>query len=210
MTTIKRTVHEQLVEIQKNLKVTKSHRNTFGGYNYRNSEDILEAVKPLLGDCTLVIDDEIVVIGDRYYVKATATLRSGEQWITSHGYAREADEKKGMDVSQVTGATSSYARKYALNGLFAIDDARDADSQDNREKPQQKEHVDYGKKVEDTTPKPVQETLVSDSSYSKDSKAMLGMKVKELMDKGKIEKNYAQISKMTREELVEVLENTNG
>lgn len=121
----------ELVFIQSNLKAPKSQRNNFGGYNYRSCEDIMEAVKPLLEEtnCTLVISDEILQVSDRIYVKATATLKtpSGEIYQNS-AYAREAQSKKGMDESQVTGAASSYARKYALNGLFCIDDNKDADS----------------------------------------------------------------------------------
>lgn len=123
-----------LIEIQQKLQVPKSHRNTFGNYNYRNCEDILEAVKPLLGDSTLTISDEVVQTGDRYYVKATVRFTDEEGTVEVTGYARESDDKKGMDASQITGASSSYARKYALNGLFLIDDGKDADSDDNTQK----------------------------------------------------------------------------
>lgn len=121
-----------LNKIQKELKAPKGQRNSFGNYNYRSCEDIVEAVKPLLGKATLTIADEIIHIGDRYYVKATATLSEGEKSISVSAFARESEDKKGMDSAQITGATSSYARKYALNGLFAIDDTKDADSMDNR------------------------------------------------------------------------------
>lgn len=121
----------ELVYIQSNLKAPKNQRNSFGGYNYRSCEDIMEAVKPLLKDvnCTLTVSDDIVQVGDRIYVKATATLKtpSGEKY-ENVAFAREPQSKKGMDDSQVTGAASSYARKYALNGLFCIDDTKDADS----------------------------------------------------------------------------------
>lgn len=119
---------KKLAEIQRTLKAPKNQRNNFGKYDYRSAEDILEAVKPLLGDATLVIGDEIVEVGGRIYVKATATLHDGEQSQFATGYAREAATKKGMDESQITGAASSYARKYALNGLFCIDDTKDADA----------------------------------------------------------------------------------
>lgn len=117
---------EKLRKIQVELKAPKSNRNDFGKYNYRSCEDILEAVKPLLDkyDCTLSIKDDIVLIGDRYYIKAEATLSSGDESMTGTAFAREDESKKGMDASQVTGATSSYARKYALNGLFLIDDSK--------------------------------------------------------------------------------------
>ena len=122
---------KKLNEIQQKLKAPKNQYNSFGKYKYRNQEDILEAVKPLLGESTIIIEDEIVNIGERYYVKATATLREGDESVTATAYAREAEIKKGMDESQITGATSSYARKYALNGLFLIDDTKDADNSDN-------------------------------------------------------------------------------
>ena len=125
-------IYKKLMNIQTKLKAPKSQRNNFGNYNYRSCEDILEAVKPLLDEfkVALTIKDEIVLIGERYYIKATATLidiDTGDITETS-AYARESAEKRGMDSSQVTGATSSYARKYALNGLFAIDDNKDADA----------------------------------------------------------------------------------
>jgi len=121
---------ELLNKIQKALKAPKGQRNTFGNYNYRSCEDILEAVKPLLGEATLIITDEIVLIGDRYYVKASALLHqaNGTMIASATAYAREALTKKGMDEAQITGAASSYARKYALNGLLAIDDTKDADT----------------------------------------------------------------------------------
>jgi hypothetical protein len=136
---------KELIEIQAKLNAPKNQRNKFGGYNYRSCEDILAAVKPLLTEnhCTLMISDEIFTTADRVYIKATATLKneSGEIESTT-AYAREGAEKKGMDESQITGAASSYARKYALNGLFAIDDTKDADAtnthgKDKQEQPKQ-------------------------------------------------------------------------
>lgn len=122
---------KELITIQSTLKAPKSQFNTFGNYKYRKVEDILEAVKPIMSNlgCTLVMTDDIEMVGNRIYVKATATLKNskGEIEITT-GYAREEETKKGMDGSQITGATSSYARKYALNGLFAIDDNADSDT----------------------------------------------------------------------------------
>lgn len=127
---------KELIEIQSRLVATKDKKNTFGNYTYRSAESILESVKPLLRQygCTLTITDDIVLIGDRYYVKATATIKnsSGETESTS-AFARESFEKKGMDSAQVSGASSSYARKYALGGLLCIDDNKDPDSMDNRE-----------------------------------------------------------------------------
>ena len=132
---------EKLARIIKSLKAPKSQYNNFGKYHYRNCEDILEAVKPLLDGAILTITDDIVQIGDRFYVRATATFRDGDFVQSVCGWAREELDKKGMDASQITGSTSSYARKYALNGLFCIDDTKDADSQNNTGKPA-KEKVD--------------------------------------------------------------------
>ena len=121
----------EMVFIQSKLNAPKKQRNTYGNYNYRSCEDILEAVKPLLAEteCVLTIHDEIVQVADRIYVKATATLTTstGKEYTTT-AFAREAETKKGMDESQITGSASSYARKYALNGLFCIDDNKDADA----------------------------------------------------------------------------------
>lgn len=134
---------EKLNYIQSNLKAPKNQRNNFGGYNYRSCEDILEAVKPLLAETGLVltISDKMVQLGDRFYIEATATITDGENSLSNTAYARETLEKKGMDASQITGATSSYARKYALNGLLCIDDTKDADATN-----------DHGKGVDGKTP----------------------------------------------------------
>ena len=127
-----------LQTIQHELKAPKGQENKFGGYKYRSCEDIMEAVKPLLdkNEATLTVADDIILIGDRYYIKATATLwdsKGGEMLAQTTAFAREPVSKKGMDESQITGAASSYARKYALNGLFCIDDTKDADTMDNRD-----------------------------------------------------------------------------
>lgn len=123
---------EKLIKIQQALKAPKNQYNDFGKYAYRSCEDILEAVKPLVAEegLALTLSDELVQMGDRYYVKATVTLTDGTASIQAHAFAREAMTKKGMDESQVTGTASSYARKYALNGLFCIDDAKDADTEE--------------------------------------------------------------------------------
>ncbi len=122
----------KLALIQRELKAPKGQYNSFGKYRYRSCEDILEALKPICAahGCAVVLSDALLVLGDRYYIEATATLLDGEsgERITNTSYAREDADKKGMDGSQITGAASSYARKYALNGLFAIDDAKDADT----------------------------------------------------------------------------------
>ena len=124
-------VYEKLIAIQSELKAPKSQYNNFGKYAYRNCEDILESLKPLLKEhkSTIYISDEIVTVLERFYIKATVTFIDAEtgEKIINTAYAREEEDKKGMDGSQVTGASSSYARKYALNGMFAIDDTKDSD-----------------------------------------------------------------------------------
>jgi hypothetical protein len=126
------TIYTKLAAIQAALKAPKGQYNEFGGYKYRKAEDILEAVKPHLKEngCTLICTDDLILVGDRYYIKASATITSTEDGssITTTAFAREEEEKKGMDGSQVTGASSSYARKYALNGLLCIDDTADSDT----------------------------------------------------------------------------------
>ena len=127
-----------IVKIQEELKAPKNQRNNFGNYNYRSAEDIIEAVKPIAHKYGyyLIISDEIVEVGGRIYVKATARLQPNEAGniYSATGWAREEETKKGMDASQITGAASSYARKYALNGLLAIDDTKDADATNTHDK----------------------------------------------------------------------------
>lgn len=147
------SIYEKLLKIQTELKAPKNQVNKFGGYNYRSCEDILEAVKPLLDKyrCTLKIADELVNIGERYYIKATAKLIDvdKETFIENTAFAREEESKKGMDGSQITGATSSYCRKYCLNGLFLIDDTKDADTDEYTEQQdkKQKKEIDYRKQL---------------------------------------------------------------
>ncbi len=127
-----KNIYQKLSNIQAELKVPKGQRNSFGNYKYRSCEDILEEVKPICKkhETVVMLSDELVNIGDRYYIKATAGLfdLNGESKIYNTAYAREEEIKKGMDGSQITGTASSYARKYALNGLFNIDDTKDADT----------------------------------------------------------------------------------
>lgn len=120
-------IYSELSRIQQELKAPKNLYNSFGKYSYRNAEGILEAVKPLLGNLALVINDEPILIGERFYIKATVTITDGEESVSAVAYAREDETKKGMDGCQITGACSSYARKYALNALLMIDDAKDSD-----------------------------------------------------------------------------------
>lgn len=137
---------KELIAIQSELKAPKSQFNKFGGYKYRKAEDILEAVKPLLAKqkCTLTITDDVVLIGNRIYVKATATIKNEKgECETTTGWAREEETKKGMDGSQITGASSSYARKYALNGLFAIDDNADSDATNDVQHQTAQQHTQH-------------------------------------------------------------------
>jgi len=124
------SIYEKLRKVQNEVKVPKNQYNDYGGYKYRSCEDIVEAVKPLLlkHELTMIITDEIIMKGDRFYIKADAKITDGEDSIITTGWAREPLNQKGKDESQITGSASTYARKYALNGMFAIDDTKDADS----------------------------------------------------------------------------------
>lgn len=128
------TIHKALSEIQAKLKAPKGQFNSFGKYKYRSCEDIVEAVKPLLFESGLAMtmSDDITTAGERVYVKATVSITDGKDIVTATAFAREPLDKKGMDASQITGTASSYARKYALSGLFAIDDTKDADTDEHQ------------------------------------------------------------------------------
>ena len=147
-------IAEKLMVIQQELIAPKNQYNSFGKYNYRSCEDILEGLKPCLAKvkAAVTVSDEVVMMGERFYIKATARLLDTEssEYLCNTAYAREEDAKKGMDSSQVTGSSSSYARKYALNGLFCIDDVKDADTRDNRQKEakEQKKAEEQQKKIE--------------------------------------------------------------
>lgn len=153
-------IYEKLSEIQNELKAPKGQYNKFGNYKYRSCEDILEAVKPICkkNKTTLIISDELQNIGDRYYIKATATLydTEKEEKISNTAYAREEESKKGMDGSQITGTASSYARKYALNGLFNIDDTKDADTNEYKE-----QQEDTPKKINATMESSLREMITN-------------------------------------------------
>lgn len=164
---------EKLVKVQKKLKAPKGQVNTFGKYKYRSCEDIVEAVKPLLHaeGLLLNISDELVCVGDRFYVKATARVYHEDgSYQESTAFAREEESKKGMDSSQLTGSTSSYARKYALNGLFAIDDTEDADATNT-----------HGKE-EQSKPKPVTQETKDPGELGNINKKINGHHAKALMD----------------------------
>lgn len=143
---------KELINIQHKLKAPKGRKNSFGNYNYRSCEDILEAVKPLLAEeeCTLTLSDDMVAIGERIYVKAVATIRKGDESVTVTAYAREAETKKGMDDSQITGTASSYARKYSLNGLFLIDDTKDADTDEYANQTKAGENIEEDRPINKT------------------------------------------------------------
>jgi len=140
------TIYDKLNFIQQKLEAKKNQYNKFGNFYYRSCEDILESAKPLLGDLVLLLEDKVVKLGDRYYIKAIAKITDGQTTIENTAYAREVLSKTKMDESQITGAASSYARKYALNGLFCIDDEKDADTKDNSKK----EEVEENKTEEKT------------------------------------------------------------
>lgn len=169
---------EKLIKIQSELKAPKSQYNNFGKYAYRNAEDILEAAKPLLAkhNCLLILSDEIIHIDGRHYVKATATFIEPDGWqLSVSAQAREEAEKKGMDGSQVTGASSSYARKYALNGLFLIDDTKDSDStntHDKEPKPEAKAVTPAPPKTPEQKPTPPQPQTFDKAKYEAEIKAI--------------------------------------
>ena len=143
----KESIHQTLVRIQRDLKAPKGQYNKFSNFYYRSCEDILEAVKPILNGCTITINDQVVMFDDRFYIEAVVRISNGTEWIENTAFAREASDKKGMDEAQITGAASSYARKYALNGLFAIDDNKDTDAKDNNKTESKKLSAD--EQVED-------------------------------------------------------------
>ena len=196
-------VREKLLAVQAELKAPKGQTNTFGKYKYRSCEDILESVKPLLKkyNATLVISDSLELIGERYYIKATATFQDVETdgIIENTAYARESAEKKGMDDSQVTGATSSYARKYALNGLFLIDDTKDADTDEFRNQQKSKEERAFDKKVEKDNKATIS---AKDQATLKAVCEKKGYKVEEIFTK--------PISQLTGEEYVTALQKLNS
>ena len=173
-----KSIYKSLHNIQRELKAPKNQMNRFGGYRYRSCEDIQEAVKPLLAkyNCILTITDRVEQIGDRYYVTACTTLIDIEtgDMIGTTASAREEETKKGMDKAQITGSASSYARKYALNGLFLIDDTKDADTMDNRDsgkEPEKPEQVKPERTPRSERPKEVREWLEKMDKVGEDENA---------------------------------------
>lgn len=182
------TLIGKLSEIQKTLKAPKNQYNKFGKYNYRSCEDIVEGVKPHLKGLILTLSDEMVLIGNRYYIKATASITDNEKTITANGFAREAESQKGMSDAQVTGSTSSYARKYALNGLFCIDDTKDSDTDENKnqsdntpvQKATEKQIDIILKLINETGVEPSDKTIewASKLSYDEANKTIKGLEEK--------------------------------
>ena len=199
------SIYKKLIEVQNKLKVPKSQYNNFGKYNYRNAEDILEAVKPILENAgaTIFIKDSIELIGDRFYVKATVSfvdIESGSVIETS-ALARESEEKKGMDSAQVTGATSSYARKYALNGLLLIDDTKDNDHDsmhqtDNKEPKKEENKPNYDNKEKEEVIQKIVAKIGNDSERKK--------KIIDMM-KQKYDKTYSDFKYYKLDQLQAVL-----
>lgn len=194
---------KRLIAIQQKLKAPKGQYNSFGKYNYRNCEDILEAVKPLLSESglALILNDDVISIDGRFYIKAVANLydENGKIIATTSAIAREEEAKKGMDGSQVTGASSSYARKYALNGLFAIDDTKDSDSTNNGKEPANKKPSAKTGPVEEESAEPV---ITNDLDIYEGLKTMADTKrafayfqeqLPNVSDKTKFRKEYQQI-----------------
>jgi hypothetical protein len=174
-----------LVKIQAELKAPKNQTNNFGKYKYRSAEDIIEAVKPILNKygTALVVSDEVVQVGDRIYIKATATLLDNTDNVVSvNGWAREEEVKKGMDAAQITGSASSYARKYALNGLFAIDDTKDSDATNEH-----KDEVGEVKRMELIT-------LLENTSWDETMKQKVAIKISALTTLEQYEKALRSIN----------------
>lgn len=181
-----KTLNDKLVDIQGRLKAPKNQRNNFGNYNYRSCEDILEAVKPLLSTHNLVLNltDETMQIGEIYFVQATAVISDGEKSIAVKAQAGITPNKKGMDIAQSFGASSSYARKYALNGLFLIDDTKDADATNT--------HGDSAPGTEEVDNKP---WLQKDSPQFANAKKALadGFSINDIRKKYKVSKEVANL-----------------
>lgn len=174
----------KLTKIQSELKAPKNQINSFGKYKYRSAEDIVEAAKPILSkyEAALLISDEVVQVADRVYVKATATLILDENNIVSvHGWAREEEVKKGMDAAQITGSASSYARKYALNGLFAIDDTKDSDATNEH-----KDEIGEEKRMELIS-------LLENTNYDDKTKDKLAIKISAYTTLEQYKKAYKSI-----------------
>lgn len=180
-----KNIREKLMAIQTELKAPKGQYNSYGKYHYRSCEDILEALKPHLktNNCTLTVSDEIVQIGDRYYIMAVATLydNKSEDTIQNKAYARESFDKKGMDDSQITGTASSYARKYCLNGLFLIDDTKDADTDEYKNQTEKKD-VPVNKRSATDSQIKMMQNICDENNLEFDIETARNMTLKEASD----------------------------
>lgn len=209
-------IYQKLLAIQTELKAPKNQYNSFGKYKYRSCEDILEGVKPLLQkyNCTLMIRDNLQMIGERYYVQSIVRLYDNdsekESMIDTAAYAREEENKKGMDGSQVTGASSSYARKYALNGLFAIDDTKDSDATNKHDKTEQKEvkkETDYKKEIvsmliELYGKEEAQNKLEEHTSFKgKDGKEVAGVRETSKLSDVRARTTYGKLKEVYKQEM---------
>lgn len=204
---MEKNLYKKLSIIQEKLKAPKNQYNKFGKYNYRSCEDILEGLKPYLRDLGLVLNifDDIEVKGNRYYIKATAKLIDVEtsEFIESYAYAREAENKKGMDSAQVTGATSSYARKYALNGLFAIDDTKDSDYYNNEETIQNSKPKQAKKQVKNTPRKLADEkTVLIENMF--DTAKQAGLELMNVKERMASEYQKTSSADLTEDEIMEI------
>lgn len=193
------SIYEKLTKLQNELKAPKGQRNSFGNYNYRSAEDILEAVKPLLGkyNLTQIISDDVELIGDRYYLKATVTLvnnENAEEKISVTSLARESQVKKGMDESQITGTASSYARKYALNGLYAIDDTKNSDTDAYKKQSMSKKDIKLHELVTLVQKQGIKNKEVSDMIWVNfDKKSTDEMTITELDELMELVKNMGKL-----------------
>lgn len=209
------SIYKKLLAIQTELKAPKNQFNKFGNYKYRNCEDILEGVKPLLkqNNVTIMIHDEVEFIHDRYYIKAIVNfidIETGEK-ISTSAFAREEESKKGMDGSQVTGASSSYARKYALNGLLAIDDAKDSDTtntgkdKDNKKTTEPKKETDFKKEIVSILialygKDKAQDKLLEHTSFvGKDKKEVAGVRETSKLSDARARATYGKLKEVYRE-----------
>ena len=195
---MEKSLTERLFIIQQELNAPKNQWNDFSEFHYRSCEDILEGVKPLLKGLVLTMSDDVIQVGDRIYVKATALLSDGKDSISNPAMAREPLAKKGMDESQITGTASSYARKYALNGLFCIDDEKDADSKDNREQKPVNKSAQKNQKQDDDKP------WYDESDYQADLQGVtsaikggtpVGQVINQIAQKFKISNKYRDLIK---------------
>jgi|DEB0MinimDraft_4_1074332.scaffolds.fasta_scaffold63302_2 hypothetical protein len=202
----KKEFYKKLSQLQQDIKAPKNKKNTFGNYSYRSCEDVMQSFKQINKQYNffLSVTDEIINIGDRYYIKATAKITDGENIVENVAYAREDENKKGMDLSQLTGACSSYARKYALNGLFCLDDTKDPDTDDFQNESQNKQNKSQNKQNEsvfDSTLPPQTKKIQFDEPSERlinEIKLMINMLSVDELEKKEIVKNYTYESGISK------------